>query len=84
MRILVLNANTTDFVTQTAADDGRRVASPGTEIAPVVDGMRCAVPQAEKLVRLGLRKPATGSCAPPGERQTSALDPALATFLPKR
>ena len=33
MRILVLNANTTDFVTQTAADEARRVASPGTEIS---------------------------------------------------
>src|ERR1044072_2675839 len=32
MRILVLNANTTDFVTQTAATEARRVASPGTEI----------------------------------------------------
>src|SRR5436305_13074772 len=32
MRILVLNANTTHFVTETAAAEGRRVASPGTEI----------------------------------------------------
>ena len=32
MRILVLNANTTDFVTETAAAEARRVASPGTEI----------------------------------------------------
>ena len=51
---------------------------------PVLDGMRCAIPQAEALVRIGARKPATGSYAPPGERQTSALDPALAAMLGKR
>jgi len=48
---------------------------------PVLDGMRCAIPQVEALVRVGARKPATGSYAPPGERQTSALDPALAAML---
>jgi allantoin racemase len=51
---------------------------------PVLDGMRCAVPQAEALVRIGARKSTTGSYAPTGERQTSALDPALAAFLSKR
>jgi allantoin racemase len=51
---------------------------------PVLDGMRCAIPQAEALVRIGARKPATGSYAPPGERQTSALDPALVEMLRKR
>ncbi|HKS63626.1 MAG TPA: aspartate/glutamate racemase family protein, partial [Xanthobacteraceae bacterium] len=51
---------------------------------PVLDGIRCAIPQAEALVRIGARKPATGSYAPPGERQVSALDPALAAMLGKR
>jgi len=32
--LLVLNANTTEFVTDTAAAEARRVASPGTEIVP--------------------------------------------------
>src|SRR5215470_10215209 len=43
MRILVLNANTTDFVTQTAAAEGRRVASPGTEIVPVTAEFGAAI-----------------------------------------
>jgi allantoin racemase len=51
---------------------------------PVLDGMRCAVPQVEALVRVGARKPATGSYAPPGERATSALDSALAAMLGKK
>ena len=51
---------------------------------PVLDGMRCAIPQAEALVRIGARKPATGSYAPPGERATSALDPALAAMFGKK
>jgi len=50
---------------------------------PVVDGMRCAVPMAEMLVRLGLRKPGVGSYAPTGERRTSGIDPALAAMLGK-
>ena len=36
---------------------------------PVLDGMRCAIPQAEALVRIAARKPSTGSYAPPGERR---------------
>jgi allantoin racemase len=51
---------------------------------PVLDGMRCAVPQAELLARLGLRKPAAGSYAPTGERATSGLDPALAAALGRK
>lgn len=51
---------------------------------PVVDGMRCAIPMAEMLVRMGLRKPATGSYALPGARQTTGLDPALAALLGKQ
>jgi len=34
MRILLLNGNTTAFVTDTAVAEARRVASPGTEIVP--------------------------------------------------
>jgi len=51
---------------------------------PVLDGMRAAIPLAEALVRIGARKPATGSYASPGERQTNAIDPALAARLSKR
>jgi allantoin racemase len=51
---------------------------------PVLDGIRCAVPQAEALVRIGARKPETGSYAPPGERQVSRLDPALAAWLGRK
>src|ERR1044072_80817 len=43
MRILVLNANTTDFVTQTAASEARRVASPGTEIVPATADFGAAI-----------------------------------------
>jgi allantoin racemase len=50
---------------------------------PVIDGMRAAVPMAEALVRMGLRKPTTGSYAPTGRRQTSGIDPALAAMLAK-
>lgn len=35
MRLLVLNANTSDFVTQRVADAVRKLASPGTEVVPV-------------------------------------------------
>ena len=51
---------------------------------PVLDGMRAAVPQVEALVRMGLRKPSTGSYAPTGERVTRGLDPALAAALGKK
>jgi allantoin racemase len=51
---------------------------------PVLDGMRCAIPQAELLARIGLRKPAAGSYAPTGERATSGLDPALAAALGRK
>src|SRR5258708_35257066 len=43
MRILVLNANTTDFVTETAAAEARRVASPGTEIIAVTADFGAAI-----------------------------------------
>lgn len=48
---------------------------------PVLDGMRCAIPQAEALVRIGARKAQAGSYAPTGARATSGLDPALAKML---
>jgi allantoin racemase len=51
---------------------------------PVLDGMRCAIPQAELLVRMGLPKPAAGSYAAPGQRATSMLEPDLAALLDKR
>lgn len=51
---------------------------------PVLDGMRCAIPQAEALVRIGARKPTAGSYAAPGKRPTSGLDPALAAQLIRR
>ena len=43
MRILVLNANTTDFVTQTAATEARRVASPGCEIVTATADFGAAI-----------------------------------------
>ena len=43
MRILVLNANTTAFVTETAAAEGRRVASPCTEILAVTADFGAAI-----------------------------------------
>ena len=48
---------------------------------PVLDGMRCAIPQAEALVRVGARKPTTGSYASTGERATRGLDPALVAMF---
>jgi len=51
---------------------------------PVLDGMRCAIPQAEALVRIAARKASTGSYAPTGERAVSALDPALTAMFGKR
>jgi allantoin racemase len=51
---------------------------------PVLDGMRCAIPQAEALVRIAARKAATGSYAPTGERAVRALDPALTAMFGKK
>ena len=48
---------------------------------PVLDGMRCAIPQAEALVRIGARKPTTGSYALPGERGVSNLSDALTRYF---
>src|SRR3954451_19770667 len=51
---------------------------------PVLDGMRCAIPQAEALVRIGARKPTTGSYALPGERVVSSLSDPLTRYLGKK
>ena len=48
---------------------------------PVLDGMRAAIPLAEALVRIGVRKPTVGSYSFPSARQTRAIDPALANIL---
>jgi allantoin racemase len=51
---------------------------------PVLDGMRCAIPQAEVLVRIGARKPTTGSYALPVERAVSGLSDPLTRYLGKK
>ena len=51
---------------------------------PVLDGIRCGVPQAEMLVKLGVPKPTTGSYALPGQRAVSNVDAALAAMLSKK
>ena len=48
---------------------------------PVLDGMRCAIPQAEALVHIGARKPTAGSYALPGERGVSNLSEALTRYF---
>src|SRR5215210_1671628 len=50
---------------------------------PVLDGMRCAIPQAEALVRIGARKPTIGSYALPGSRGVLNLSEALTRYLNK-
>ena len=51
---------------------------------PVVEGVSCAVAQAELLVRLGCPKAATGSLAPLPARELIGVSPALrARFDPK-
>jgi allantoin racemase len=51
---------------------------------PVLDGVNCAVRQAELLARLRPVSPRTGSYAPPGPRETAGLSPALQTFFTPR
>jgi len=51
---------------------------------PLIDGIGCAVPLAEMLVRLKLPKPTHGSLAHPGERTMRGLSPALAALFSKR
>ena len=48
---------------------------------PVLDGVSCAVRQAELLVRQHPRKPSTGSYAAPGPRETVGLSPALQAYF---
>jgi allantoin racemase len=50
---------------------------------PLLDGISCAVPLCEMLVRLKLPAARLGSLARPGGRATRGLDPALAALLVK-
>lgn len=51
---------------------------------PVIEGLSCAVAQAELLVRLGCPKAATGSLAPLPAREVIGVSPALrARFSPR-
>jgi allantoin racemase len=51
---------------------------------PVLDGVSCAVRQAELLVRSRLPKARTGSYAAPGARESVGLSPALQAFFDGR
>lgn len=51
---------------------------------PVVDGVSCAVRQAEALVGLAPLKARSGSCAPPPVKPHAGLSPALAGLLDGR
>ncbi|MFZ4285443.1 aspartate/glutamate racemase family protein [Variovorax sp. HJSM1_2] len=51
---------------------------------PVLDGVSCAVRQAELLVRQRPTKARTGSYAAPGPRETVGLSPALQAFFAGR
>ncbi len=48
---------------------------------PLLDGVSCAVPLAETLVRLKLPPPGQGSFAAPRDRKSAKLDPVLAGRL---
>lgn len=48
---------------------------------PVLDGVRCALPMLEAMVRIGARPAASGSYALPSRRETSGLSPELAQRL---
>ena len=48
---------------------------------PLLDGMSCAVPLCESLVRMKLPPPGRGSFASPRNSETAGLDPALAARL---
>ena len=55
----------------------------GRAEVPVLEGVGCAVPLAEALVRMALPKPRAGSFASPGARATIGLDaPLAARFAP--
>ena len=51
---------------------------------PVLDGIRCGVPQAEGLVRIAVPKPQYGSYAVPGPRSLTNVDPAITALLSKK
>jgi allantoin racemase len=68
-----------------AAMAGLNETLQGEVSVPLVDGVACAVPLAEMLVRLKLPKPAVGSLSHPGERGVHGVSAALAAlFNPKR
>ena len=68
-----------------AAMAGLNETLQGEVPVPLVDGVACAVPMAEMLVRLKLPKALTGSLAHPGARTVHGLSPALtALFVGKR
>ncbi len=48
---------------------------------PLLDGIACAVKLLEGLVAMGLPKPRAGSYAPPSNRGSTGLSPALAAML---
>jgi len=48
---------------------------------PVLDGVRCAMPMLEAMVRIGARPAASGSYAAPGARATDGLSAELAQRL---
>ena len=68
-----------------AAMAGLNETLQGDMPVPLVDGVACAVPLAEMLVRLKLPKPSAGSLAHPGVRSVHGVSPELAAlFAPKR
>ncbi len=57
-----------------------RQLQPQVEV-PLLDGVSCAVPLCETLVRMKLPPPGRGSFATPRDRKTAKLDPVLADRL---
>jgi Asp/Glu/hydantoin racemase len=51
---------------------------------PVLDGIGCAVRQAEVLARMGLVKPRAGSYAPPPAKELVGVTPALARLFQEK
>ncbi len=68
MRILVMNVNTSESMTDVIDVAARRHASAG----PVIDGVGAAVRLAEALVGLGLRTSKVSTYAPPGAKKIIA------------
>ena len=91
MRLLVVNGNTTQAVTELALEEARHTTSPGTALTgmarrlqpavavPLRDGIACAVRQAESLVRARF-PPAFHTAAGPASGVTG-VSPELAALL---